>query len=1038
MTTELRWQKCERAWGDWLRQQGWNVLPAHTLTNNVDTTAAPMIQLADGTDVIAPDYVVNKDGVYVYWDVKYRSFREVSMYNGEEYFWIPMHQFMSYFRLRQATGNQVNLVFYDNSQVDEDKRWLTTDVYAVHQFGQQVQAYDHKHNRYISAMSVPMSILRANSGPAIDRTTPVSLSPTIDKDENSTISNRARLAELCNQLQLQTIPRYSLVWFGVRDLDNVLALMHFGIRIFLVTNIVPQVTMADTQLQAFVEARFLEWSVDSSLDAHISGSAIDGVWTGEHAATLPTLFAHASQYPGAYGSGINELQYNIVHAGINEDIIVMAGAGTGKTETMAERLMFILTMHDAITQTQPLSLKDIALVTFTRDAAREMRGRIARTIVLRRRLAKYCVYPVEYWLNQLGKAQISTIHSFSKKILQRFGGLVGMAPEVLVSQRIVERRRFIKRHLSDDLANLYQKNPYIPAIHEWVEHIETVWDTLDNNGVDIQSPELIWSSNVSATHEFVVKITKQVIKSAHKEFTHYCDREHVVPMNQLVMRAQHAMQKQSDIKPSAPALFRYLFVDEFQDTDELQLALMLQIREVMRASLFIVGDVKQGVYRFRGASGDSFDALRIAVRQRNLLAFHEFPLTRNYRTDGKLLDSMHPYFQQWGKQQLLVYDDSSRLLPQHAALGKGYPVKYHRLTNTRNYVKDTADQIHMWRTHYDKSDSVAIICRINSQAISVQAELRSRGIDCELMVGGTFYQSPVVRELAVLISAVINLDDDANILQLCETRWIARLLSSHEKPPHQLCENSTCWYGDIVAPLGWYSRFMSVDRNNSFERDDLLPIKQRLASLHSMLNHMSSLSFLVKCRTYLKPEHCEIDQTGDDTERHRYARGLIHLMTLIDTQFGDAPITLTSLLSWLRIQIATNMNEDEPHENDPESRSGKITALTVHKSKGLEFDHVLVPHTWTGFESPSMIKTECAVIRDRTNQSLVWRWKWSDQEIVDNSTDVQWQNHFDEVVKEETRLLYVAMTRAKHNLLLFRPASYKENTWSHLLSKGGM
>jgi ATP-dependent exoDNAse (exonuclease V) beta subunit len=85
-----------------------------------------------------------------------------------------------------------------------------------------------------------------------------------------------------------------------------------------------------------------------------------------------------------------------------------------------------------------------------------------------------------------------------------------------------------------------------------------------------------------------------------------------------------------------------------------------------------------------------------------------------------------------------------------------------------------------------------------------------------------------------------------------------------------------------------------------------------------------------------------------------------------------------------------------------------------------------------------MIKTECAVIRDGTNQSLVWRWKWSDQEIVDNSTDLQWQNHFDEVVKEETRLLYVAMTRAKHNLLLFRPVSNKENTWSHLLSKGGM
>ena len=1037
MTTELRWQQCERVWGDWLRQQGWNVLPAHTLTNNVETTAAPLIQLADGTNVIAPDYVVNKDGVYVYWDVKYRSFREVSMYNGEEYFWISMHQFVDYFRLRQATGNQVNLAFYDNSQADETKRWLTTDIYVVHQFGQQIQAYNHRENRYIAAMSVPISILNAEQGPSIDRTSPVVVSPVVNKVESGAISHRARLAELCQQLQLQTIPRYSLVWFGERDLDRVLELMHFGVRIFLVTSSVPQLAMSDIQLKAFVEARFLEWSVDPSLEAHISGSAIDGVWTGEHSAILPTLFARASQNLGAYGSGINDLQYNIVHAGIDDDILVMAGAGTGKTETMAERLMYILTMHDTITQTQPLSLKDIALITFTRDAAREMRSRIARTIVLRRRLAKYCVYPVEYWLNQLGKAQISTIHSFSKKILQRFGGLVGMSPDVLISQRRVERQRFIKRHLSSHLANLYQKNLNIPAMHEWIGHIETVWDTLDNNGVDIQNPGLNWSSTVSAPHKFVVDITEKVIKSAHGDFTRYCDREHVVPMNQLVMRAQHAMQKQSDMKQPAPVLFRYLFVDEFQDTDELQLALILQIREVMHASLFIVGDVKQGVYRFRGASGDSFEALRIAVQQRNL-HFREFPLTRNYRTDGKLLDSMHPCFQQWGKQQLLVYDDSNRLLPQHSAMGKGHPVKCRRLANPWNYVNDTAELVSAWRTQHHISDSVAIICRTNSQAMAVQAELRSRGIDCELLVGGTFYQSPVVRELAVLISAVINPDDDANLLQLCETRWIAKLLCAHDDSPHKMCEDQTCWHGDIVAPLGWYSRFMSIGRNNSFDRDDLLPIKRRLVSLRSMINHMSSLSFLVKCRRYLKPEYCAIEQTGDETERRRYARGLIHLMTLIDTQFADSSITLTSLLSWLRIQIATNTNEDEPHEKGDEAFSGKITALTVHKSKGQEFDHVLVPHTWSGFESPSIIKTECAVIRDGANQSLVWRWKWSEREVIDNSTNVQWQNHFDEVVKEETRLLYVAMTRAKHNLVLFRPKSDKEHTWSDLLSKGGM
>jgi DNA helicase II / ATP-dependent DNA helicase PcrA len=1043
MAVEPRWKKCERAWGIWLQQQGWHVTPSHLFTGNVQNTQAPLIQLADGRGVIAPDYLVNRGGVHEYWDVKYRSFREVSMYNGEEYFWISSKQLSDYFYLRNATGINVKIVIYDNSQFDETKRWLITDIYTIHQHGRQIQVIDHTGQKYITAMSIPLSILKVSNGPIIDRSAPevvVSSGPIISaQSSDDNISNKARLHQFCQQLQLPITPRYSLVWFGERHLETVLELMHFGIRVFLITHRASPIQMQNTLLHAFIEARFLEWSIDPSLDPHLFGGAIDGHWFGERKAELPALFASAGDYPGTYGSGINVMQYQIVHADIHEDVLVMAGAGTGKTETMAERLMFILTMNDVIEQTKPLSLKEIALITFTRDAAREMRSRIARTIVVRRRLAKYCVYPIEYWLNQLGKSQISTIHSFAKKIIQQFGGLVGIAPDVHVSQRLVERRRFIYRQLSTHLEKLYAQNPSIPAVHEWVEHIESVWDTLDNNGVNIQDNNLNWGQSQDVDQQIVISITKDVITAAHVDFLRYCNREHVLPMNQLVMLAQQALHIQSQINASTRSMYRYLFVDEFQDTDELQLDMVLLIRELFSASLFIVGDVKQGVYRFRGASGDAFDALRQAIQQRELSALKEFPLTRNYRTDGKLLDSMHPCFLQWGKEKLLVYDESTRLLPQHSVTKKGIPIESMRLTNPKEYASHAAEYVEQWRNK-KTTDSIAIICRSNYQAIQVQQELRRRGQACELLVGGTFYQSPVVRELAVFMAAIINPNDDATILQLCETRWIGKLVRPHDMSPHDRCDYPEAWQGDIVAPLGWNSRFMSLAQTHSFERDDLRPIKQRLISLRSLNNHMSTLSFIVKCKSFLSPELCTTNQSDDETERHRYARGFVHLMTLIDTQFADSSITLTSLLNWLKIQIATNTNEDEPMDLDDDAMVGKTYALTVHKSKGLEFDFVLIPHTWAEFDPPKTARTDSAVIRAQSVQSLIWRWQWNPMIKIDNTDGINWQYHISEVTKEEARLLYVAMTRAKHRLLILRPPSYRDNklNWSQLLSKGGI
>jgi len=94
------------------------------------------------------------------------------------------------------------------------------------------------------------------------------------------------------------------------------------------------------------------------------------------------------------------LQYDIVHSNSDSDVMVRAGAGTGKTETMSERVVFLLATHASAgnQHRSDLRLDDIVLVTFTKEAARQMRERLVRTLALRRRLCPSCVLPALAWM----------------------------------------------------------------------------------------------------------------------------------------------------------------------------------------------------------------------------------------------------------------------------------------------------------------------------------------------------------------------------------------------------------------------------------------------------------------------------------------------------------------------------------------------------------------------------------------------------------------------------------------------------------------
>jgi ATP-dependent exoDNAse (exonuclease V) beta subunit len=327
------------------------------------------------------------------------------------------------------------------------------------------------------------------------------------------------------------------------------------------------------------------------------------------------------------------------------------------------------------------------------------------------------------------------------------------------------------------------------------------------------------------------------------------------------------------------------------------------------------------------------------------------------------------------------------------------------------------------------------------QAVKVQKALKALGYQCELLVGGQFFITEAVLELRVLLEAVAAPSDVAALLELCETRWAPALLEG--LPEMGVKDSSGAWNRSKVEPIGWLNRLSGLRGGPSLPVGDLQRLIDRVRSLQQMLRRMSAVAFVVECCRRFAPNL--VERSGENAvNRLKYARNLNHLITLLDSQFADSPATIDSLLVWLRLQIAVNRSEDEPVEESDLAAS--TVAITVHKSKGLEFDHVIIPYTETSFDPPAVMKTHVFVVGENDSRKVRWAWSPSSgHRKIRNGADnaLEWVTDEDETNREEARLLYVAMTRAKENLVMYvrtdspraAPGISNSETWGDLISK---
>ncbi|TMQ36574.1 exodeoxyribonuclease V subunit beta, partial [Haemophilus influenzae biotype aegyptius] len=455
--------------------------------------------------------------------------------------------------------------------------------------------------------------------------------------------------------------------------------------------------------------------------------------------------------------------------------------------------------------------------------------------------------------------------------------------------------------------------------------------------------------------------------------------------------------------------FQYPFamIDEFQDTDSQQYAIFSKIyrdNPEKNTGFIMIGDPKQAIYRFRGA--DIFTYLKASDEAQS-----RFELTKNYRSEKNLVDGVNALFD--FPQSPFIYqnikftavdsrDDHLRFYLN----GKAEPAYRFYLTesdkvNKTEMAKICAVSIQYWlksavenQVVFQNEDTcktlqaanIAVLVRDKNEAALVKNELQKLGIaSVYLSDQNSVFHSNVAKELAWVLKACLNVAERP-ILNAIATA----LFGLNAADIHQIQQNEADWQR-------WADSFAQYQQ--TWQRQGIL------AMLHQILLEQGISERLLS------------QATGE-----RDLTDFLHLAEILQ-QAATLHESEAALLSWFEKQIQGEGRQEAQIRLESERQLVKI--VTIHKSKGLEYDLVWLPFLAAPSKDPS--KKDINIYYSKERDETLW-------DIENRNLNALCEETF----AEELRLLYVALTRAKYQMAFALPAQFdkKWNALHYVLSQG--
>jgi DNA helicase-2/ATP-dependent DNA helicase PcrA len=420
--------------------------------------------------------------------------------------------------------------------------------------------------------------------------------------------------------------------------------------------------------------------------------------------------------PESLLEGLNPQQRAaVVHAG--KPLLVVAGAGSGKTRVLTRRIAYLLAARDA----HPGS---ILAITFTNKAAAEMRERVVDLVGNRAKLM---------W--------VSTFHSSCVRILRRDIKRFGISPTFSIYDDTDSRRlmTLVCRELDLDVKRY---NPR--AVLNWIS-------TQKNELIDYEASAAKASNHLEETYAECYKLYQERLAQAN-----------ALDFDDLLMTTVNLLQAFPEVREYYRRRFRHVLVDEYQDTNHAQYTLIRELcaegepgagPAVPPAELMVVGDADQSIYAFRGAT------------IRNILAFEEdfanaetILLEQNYRSTQTILTAANAVISRnEGRKAKNLWSDS----------GQGEQIAVYVADNEHDEAQFVADEIDRLTDAGDaKPSDVAVFYRTNAQSRVFEEVFIRTGLPYKVVGGVRFYERKEVRDALAYLRVLVNPEDTVSLRRI--------------------------------------------------------------------------------------------------------------------------------------------------------------------------------------------------------------------------------------------------------------------------------
>lgn len=712
----------------------------------------------------------------------------------------------------------------------------------------------------------------------------------------------------------------------------------------------------------------------------------------------------------------NFQQYEIEHAPIDKNILVTAGAGTGKTYSMVSRVAYLCNKTaDAVVDITG----EIAMITFTKDAADNMKVRLKKMFMNYFILTSNEKYM--HLIEDMSQIQISTIHKFAISLLHKDCMRMGLGYDSQITSETYNRQQLYHQYLNEYLLEKDDENPdfvrQLPMpIYELEELLLSFGRKLYDRSIDIKELDISDFGNPPASMPYFNELIERVIMRAEKQYALQLKENNLIGLKECMIQIHNLVDSGKLMRQGNK--FKYVFVDEFQDTDDVQIETITGLQKLFGSEcrLFVVGDLKQSIYRFRGATLSAFDKV---TGTDGIGEWKDYTLNRNYRTDSRLLDRFHVVFSEMGANQILPYEESrDRLksrerkeLDEEELLCK---IDVHG-RDKENVYDNFFDEI---RTQIEKikqiGDSyvispeekkIAILVRYNWQISSILKEAEKAGVTIKVTEGGDLYRLPSTMDLYKLVMALTH---------PCNKVYLANLIRSNYV------------YLDVnLTKISGYE--------DAYKTDELIRILSEYfmahmgKTWHQIVTDFESRPVLVALRDIYESTK-PWSKFHENEERKAYRENYECLIEKITRKYSREYLTINMIYEFLKINITTHQ-EEASRKKSLDSDEIQVICTTIHKSKGLEYGTVILPFTNEDVSNINVGGLNVNIVDGKVSYGLAF-----DKSTSDYSSGFDQKAEIHEKISEEARILYVALTRAIRNVVWLNDLDTDiENSWGRYL-----